>query len=163
MTTWLRFDTPEEAGRWQAVNDVVMGGMSVGRFAVEGERGVFSGTLSLERGGGFASVRRPVPTGTLAGSDGVSIRLRGDGRRYQCRVGTESLPDGASYAAGFDTIDGGWLSITLPWSDFEAVFRGRALSDASPLNPMQIERFGFLVADRQPGAFRLEIATIELI
>lgn len=161
MTTWLTFDGPEEGSRWHAVNDRVMGGVSAGRFGIEDGQGVFSGTLSLERGGGFASVRRQVTAGTLAGTDGVMIRLRGDGRRYQCRVGTEALPDGASYAAGFDTIDGRWLDITLHWSDFDAVFRGRLLPDAPPLAPVQIERVGFLIAGRQAGAFRLEIAEID--
>ena len=163
MRDWLAFDEPAEQRAWHAVNDGVMGGVSAGGLDVEGVVGVFHGTLSLEHGGGFASIRRPVPAGALSGSDGVSLRVRGDGRRYQCRVGSERLPDGASYAASFDTTAGRWLDVSLPWAAFEAVFRGRPVTDAPPLSPERIHRIGFLLADRRPGAFRLEIASIRAL
>jgi hypothetical protein len=43
---------------WQTVNDGVMGGVSVGKFQITDKKTLeFSGTLSLENNGGFASVR----------------------------------------------------------------------------------------------------------
>jgi len=163
MKDWLAFADPAEEREWHAVNDGVMGGVSAGSFSLEGDRGVFHGTLSLEHGGGFASVRRAVPEGALAGTDGVSMRLLGDGRRYQCRVGTDQLPDGASYTAGFDTVAGELLDVTLPWDEFAAIFRGRPIRDAPPLSPGRISRFGLLLADGQPGTFRLELSTVRLV
>ncbi|KTG17622.1 MULTISPECIES: CIA30 family protein [unclassified Guyparkeria] len=162
MSDWLTFRDADEASHWRAVNDGVMGGVSAGRFRCEDGRGVFSGHLSLEHGGGFASVRRVVPAGEFAGTDGVWMRVRGDGRRYQCRVGSEQLPAGASYAAHFDTTADRWQDVSLPWGDFEAVFRGRRLANAPPLSAQRIERFGFLLADRHPGVFCLEITTVGL-
>ena len=163
MGDWLSFSGPDEAAAWRAVNDGVMGGESAGGFDVEGVVGVFHGTLSLEHGGGFASVRRPLRPGALADSDGIALRVRGDGRPYQCRVGSDQLPDGASYAASFDTTAGRWLDVSLPWQAFDAVFRGRSVTDAPPLSPGRIHRIGFLLADRRPGTFRLEIASIRAL
>ncbi|MFI9652887.1 CIA30 family protein [Guyparkeria halopsychrophila] len=160
MTTPTSFLEPAASTPWYAVNDGVMGGVSAGAFHVDNGIGVFSGELSLEHGGGFASVRRALPPGALADSVGIAIRFRGDGRRYQCRVGTGETTPGISYAAGFDTIAGQWLEVSLPWAEFEAVRRGHAVPDAPRLSPDRIDRLGFLLADHRAGPFRLEIASI---
>jgi len=163
MATLLTFLDPAEAGRWRAVNDGVMGGVSAGGFRVVDESGVFAGELSLDHGGGFASVRRAIGVGSLAGTAGLWLRVRGDGRYYQCRLGSADLGEGMSYAAGFETAAGEWREIALRWSAFEAVFRGRLVPDAPPLVPGRIDRVGFLLADRRPGPFRLEIAAIRTL
>ena len=163
MKDWLVFADPVEERAWHAVNDGVMGGVSTGAFRLEGGHGVFHGKLSLAHGGGFSSVRRAVSVGALADADGVTMRLLGDGRRYQCRVGTDQLPDGASYAAGFDTVISEWLDITLYWHEFAAIFRGRPIRDAPPLSPGRISRFGLLLADGRPGGFRLELSAVRLV
>ncbi|MFN2382535.1 MAG: CIA30 family protein [Guyparkeria sp.] len=160
MQKVIEFSDRDEEHRWHDVNDGVMGGVSAGAFHVEDGIGVFGGELSLEHGGGFASVRRELPPGELVDTAGVVLRVRGDGRRYQCRVGSEEVSPGISYAAGFDTVAGQWLEVFLPWPRFEAVFRGRDVPDAPPLSPGRINRLGFLLADRQAGAFRLEITSI---
>ncbi len=47
-----------EQRRWYAVDDGVMGGVSQSGFRVDAGAGCFGGEVSLENGGGFASVRR---------------------------------------------------------------------------------------------------------
>lgn len=60
------FDSPDAAQQWQAVNDGVMGGISDGRFRITADQTMeFSGTLSLENNGGFASVRSRPAEGPL--------------------------------------------------------------------------------------------------
>ncbi|RRQ23314.1 CIA30 family protein [Guyparkeria sp. SCN-R1] len=157
MTSFL---DPAQSDHWHAVNDGVMGGVSAGAFHFDDGIGVFSGELSLEHGGGFASVRRAVSPGVLADSGGIAIRVRGDGRRYQCRVGTEETAPDISYATDFDTIDGQWLDVHMAWQEFEAVRRGHAVPNAPHLSPERINRLGFLLADRRAGPFCLEIASI---
>jgi hypothetical protein len=44
---------------WRAINDGVMGGVSLGEIVAIDNGLRFQGTLSLENNGGFASVRRP--------------------------------------------------------------------------------------------------------
>ena len=83
-------DKPKSSGRWIAVNDGVMGGVSKGgvRFADDGVL-VFSGTLSLENRGGFASIRSVQEPVDLSGNEGLAIRVCGDGRRYWLTVKTD--------------------------------------------------------------------------
>ena len=88
----LDFDTAAEAELFSPIDDAVMGGVSSSRLVVE-EPGiaVFSGNVSLENNGGFASVRSlPRDWGTAAAREFV-LRVRGDGKRYRFNVRT---PDG---------------------------------------------------------------------
>jgi len=143
---------------WQAVNDGVMGGVSVGRM-VATERGLrFEGVLSLENNGGFASVRRPVDL-DLSRVGAVWLRLRGDGRRYQLRLRLDDRWDGVAWRAEFET-NGEWQSMELPFDGFEPVFRGRRVPGAGPVVPANIRQMGFMLADRTAGAFALDIAAI---
>ncbi|MDI5920084.1 CIA30 family protein [Halomonas sp. LR5S13] len=153
----IDFQHADEAPRWRAINDDVMGGISHGSLHVEDGIGVFSGETSLENNGGFASVRREPEPFDLSDAAGVTLFVRGDGRRHQLRLYTEQLPQGAAYRAIFEPEAGEWQHVTLPWHDFEAVFRGRRLADAPRLDPAAIRQVGFLIADRRPGPFRLEV------
>tara|TARA_B110000196_G_scaffold262804_1_gene234824 strand:- start:34 stop:516 length:483 start_codon:yes stop_codon:yes gene_type:complete len=51
------FTTATNSSAWQIVNDDVMGGVSTSRFQILTNGAVFSGVVSLENNGGFASVR----------------------------------------------------------------------------------------------------------
>ncbi|XKH60693.1 CIA30 family protein [Halomonas sediminis] len=162
----IEFQDPAEATHWQAVNDDVMGGVSQSDFQVENGKGIFHGELSLENGGGFASVRRaphPPLQQALAGAVGVRLRVSGDGRTYQLRLKSHDLDDSSVYRARFTPKADAWETIDLPWQAFEAVCRGRLLSDAPTLDPARIHQLGFLIADRRAGTFRLQVACIEAL
>ncbi|MGD1900518.1 MAG: CIA30 family protein [Phormidesmis sp.] len=152
------FETPAEAERWRTVDDNVMGGISQGTFSVTpAGTGVFSGTLSLANNGGFSSVRRAAEGAELEAATAVSIRVKGDGRRYQLRLKMDPSDRAPSYRAEFETRAGEWTTVTLQLSDFEPVFRGRVLDDAPAIAPDQIAQIGFLIADKREGEFALEI------
>ncbi|MCL7942184.1 CIA30 family protein [Halomonas sp. ATCH28] len=154
----IDFQHADEAPRWRAINDEVMGGISRGGLHQEDGSGVFSGETSLENNGGFASVRREPEAMDLSDASGLVLYVRGDGRRYQLRLRNDQLPEGAAYRALFQPAAEEWQHVALPWQEFEAVFRGRRLADAPPLDPAAIQQVGFLIADRRPGPFRLEVA-----
>jgi monofunctional biosynthetic peptidoglycan transglycosylase len=44
---------------------------------------------------------------------------------------------------------------------FGPVFRGRKVEDAGELKPAEMYLLGFMLADRQPGPFALEVHSIE--
>lgn len=146
---------------WQIVNDGVMGGVSRSQMTVNAEgHGQFSGTVSLENNGGFASCRAAVEKIDISGTKGVRIRVRGDGQRYDFRVRLSGPYSRVSYRAGFTAHEGDWHMVALPWSAFQPTFRGRVLNDVPPITPDDIREVGFLIADKQAGPFQLEVDEI---
>ena len=90
------FDT-KNSGRWQIINDGVMGGLSQSRFKLDGNGyAIFSGNVSLENNGGFASVRTQIENMDLSDYDGALIRVKGDGKKYNLRFRTDENFDGPS-------------------------------------------------------------------
>ncbi|SHI20848.1 CIA30 family protein [Ferrimonas marina] len=156
----IRFNDSSEAARWLPVNDDVMGGVSQSHFEVGGNLGVFSGRVSLENNGGFASVRRA--TGLPSDTELLRIHVRGDGKSYQLRLRTHDGLDGVVYAAPFDTEIGQWQRLVFRPEDFTATFRGRAVLDAPGLFFGEVHQLGFLISEKQEGYFQLQIAEIEM-
>ena len=146
---------------WLSINDGVMGGISSGtaQIAPEGEL-IFSGRVSLERNGGFASVRTAPAALSAQGAHAVRLEIRGDGKRYKLNLRTDAAFDGVQYQAAFDTKAGEWAKLVLPIEAFVPRFRGREVPDAPALDPARIVTIGFLISDRQEGPFRLDVRSI---
>lgn len=155
------FQASNNAPAWQIVNDDVMGGVSRSQFQVGQSNAVFSGVVSLENNGGFASVRSTPLAQNLAGADAFVLRVRGDGRSYKFTVRTERSFDSAIYQASFKTKPGEWAEYSLPMEQFVPTFRGRVLAGVPPLDAAKVASVGFLIADKQAGPFRLDIAWIK--
>jgi hypothetical protein len=157
------FSDPATAGKWAAIDDRVMGGVSQSHVrAIPEGHAVFEGEVSLERNGGFASVRsHPGPLGT-AGATTCLIEARGDGKRYKLSILTDDDYDSVNYQAGFTPATEGWQTLRLPLADFRPSFRGRAVHGAPPLDAARIRQVGLLIADRQVGTFSLQVRRISL-
>ena len=153
--------TSATAAEWAVVNDGVMGGLSSSEFVDSGHGfAVFRGDLSLENNGGFASVRGIVPSGAMGQRSGLVLRVRGDGRRYQVRLRTNRQFDGVAYMAEFQTRAGAWETIEIPFSEFEATYRGMKPRGAPELVPGEIRQLGLLIGDKVEGPFRLDVEWI---
>jgi len=147
-----------DRSEWHVVNDGVMGGVSQSEIRrTDHGTGVFSGVLSLENNGGFASVRAAVGPRDLSACKGLEVRVRGDGRTYQLRLRTDDRFDGVAYRAHFETRAGEWITVRIPFGQFLPAFRGRTLVDAPPLDRSRIHQVAFMLADKKPGPFALEI------
>ena len=157
------FTSPGAAAAWQAVNDGVMGGVSDGRFRIsERETLEFYGTLSLENNGGFASVRsRPRPLGLQAG-DTLVVRVRGDGREYQVNLYASGRSRSFSYRTPMKTRAGQWVEVAIALDQFEATSFGRTLRDAGPVDPRRVTSIGFLLGEKTPGPFALEVDWVKV-
>jgi monofunctional biosynthetic peptidoglycan transglycosylase len=152
-----------DSGAWEIVNDGVMGGVSTSTMVITNGSAVFSGTVSLENNGGFASVRTRPARLDCTGCDAVILRVRGDGKRYKFTARTDRRWDSPQYQHAFETADGKWQSVRLPFQNFKASFRGRALPNEPPLDPAKLVSVGILISDKQAGPFRLEIKSIEAV
>lgn len=157
-TTRVLFDFVDvsETERWLIVNDNVMGGVSKGEASpTEDSCLLFSGSISLENNGGFASIRSQPTDFGLGDYHGIRIRVMGDGRTYQFRLRTDRNLDGVAFRQEFETIDNAWVEAELPFASFLPTFRGRILTDVEPLDPSDIRQLGFLIADKEAGPFKL--------
>jgi monofunctional biosynthetic peptidoglycan transglycosylase len=151
---------PSEPTRWLEVHDTVMGGRSHGTLRHEDGHLVFAGQLSLANRGGFASVRTLPQPFPLADHQGLTVRVRGDGRTYRLRLRDDERLDGPAWQFEFATVADEWIQVTAPFSSFVATFRGRRVAVDGPLDPGRIRQLGFMVADKQAGPFRLEIGAM---
>lgn len=59
------------ASKWRLVNNGVMGGISTSKAIIKDDKIIFSGNVSLENNGGFASLRSPVKDYDFSKSLGV--------------------------------------------------------------------------------------------
>ena len=159
----IDFRSPDEAERWEIVNDAVMGGISQSTLIITPDQpAIFEGNVSLENYGGFSSMRTYPRDYQLESYDGLIIRIKGDGKRYRLRLRTDDQFDGIAYQAIFLTKPEEWATVQLPFSDFIPVYRGRVVSDAPRLNPAHIKRLGFMIEDKQAGHFRLVIDWVKV-
>jgi len=161
MRTMHDFSPADQTVSWRTINDTVMGGVSASRFLVRDGVGTFTGDVSLENYGGFASVRSTPREYKLRGFDGIALRVRTDGKTYKFRARTSAAFDGVSYQVSFRADGDGWSTVKLPFSKFRPTWRGRVLTDRPPLDPAAIRALGFLISDKQEGSFRLDIDWIK--
>jgi len=157
----VSFVEPINAFEWIVVNDNVMGGISRSRVSINPDGYMlFNGNVSLEYGGGFASVRSSYENWEIGNFDGFVIKVWGDGKSYQfrCRMGNNF--NSVAYRHYFKTNNENWQEIRLPFSKFVPTYRGRILSDLKPLDPKEIRNLGFMISDKQSGTFNLKIAWI---
>jgi monofunctional biosynthetic peptidoglycan transglycosylase len=146
---------------WPNIDDVVMGGRSSSGMQIADGFARFAGSLSLENNGGFASVRSLPREIDLSEFDGLVLRLRGDGNRYKLRLRTTQAYDGVSFQAVVEPVADEWQEITVPFTAFEPVFRGRKVRGHPDLDTAAIKTFGLLISDRQQGRFHLDVEWIK--
>jgi len=154
------FNETTSGSSWKIVDDVVMGGRSQGSFAMSDEGyGVFSGEVSLENNGGFSSVRRRFDDVNCTTFQRFTVRVKGDGSKYQFRVKSDQS-DYHSYIYIFKTT-GEWQTVEIPFDEMYPAFRGRTLN--IPNYPGEkAGEIAFLIGNKKAQDFKLLIDYIEL-
>jgi monofunctional biosynthetic peptidoglycan transglycosylase len=156
------FEHNDQFRAWRSVDDRVMGGISASRFEPTGEgTALFTGEVSLERNGGFASVRSPAESWDLSGYDELVLRVRGDGKTYKLALKTDNNFDGILYQLPFQTRAGEWREVRIALHQLVPTYHGRYVPQAGPLEADRVSTIGFMISDKQAGPFRLEIDWIE--
>jgi NADH dehydrogenase [ubiquinone] 1 alpha subcomplex assembly factor 1 len=157
------FASDADVRRWNVVNDTVMGGVSSGELTWVDDAMVFTGELSLDNNGGFASVRSPLVDSSVAARwaerSGLVIEARGDGRSWAVEVRTGSASGGwiATVTPPVDVF----ASIEVPWRDFTPVTRfldPRPTDE--PLDPSRITLIALYLVDGIEGSFSLEVKSL---
>jgi hypothetical protein len=170
----VSFPDDSSVASWRNVDDSVMGGVSASTssWVATGDGGVmeFTGDLSTDNNGGFASTLSRVDTGLgmrAAGARALGVRAYGDGRTYllQLRAG----PSGADrwisrFTPPADDSSGTAANIELPLASFEPVNQFlRPVDPMAALDPASITQIGIYVLDGQVGSFRLVFESLSAV
>ncbi|MGD1918405.1 MAG: CIA30 family protein [Pleurocapsa sp.] len=158
---------------WGAVDDVVMGGVSQSNIRLTDNKAIFSGIVSTDNNGGFASVRTrnfDVPL-NLSDYEGIELKVTGDGKRYKFITRCEGKWDGVGYCYSFDTVYNFPTTIRIPFKDLVPVFRAKTVSEATQLDASKIysmqlmlskfEYDGKLNPKFEAGSFTLQVESIK--
>lgn len=163
----------EIVSAWGTLDDVVMGGVSQSGLSLSGQgEAVFSGVVSVENSGGFASVRTKnfEPPFNFSGWQGMRLHVKGDGQRYKFILRNSDGWDSPAYIYGFDTQPEDWLFVDVPFEEMVPTFRAKSMPDAPAFDPAQVHSFQLMLSkfeyDRalnpqfEPGPFSLRIRSI---
>lgn len=159
----LDFTDASQLDGWLTVNDPVMGGRSTSQITYE-DGLVFSGTISLENKGGFASIRSPEDPDIgrrAAGARSIRVNAVGDGKTYVLKVGVAG--ERWSHIQRFTTEDAVQRIYELPIQDFQTVdMRLNPAPDApQTLEPASINQVAIFILDQQQGPFELTVRAID--
>ncbi len=153
---------------WQALHDQVMGGRSQGTAQPHDAGGeepahvLFSGQISRDNGGGFASFRLRLPQAAQMGTAQTAwLRLRGDGGPFKLCLHRQSDWDGVQWQADFQAPDT-WTTLALPLAMFEPRRRGRPMSERPLAGSDSLLQIGLMTVRPEPGPFWLAVARIGL-
>jgi NADH dehydrogenase [ubiquinone] 1 alpha subcomplex assembly factor 1 len=154
------FNPNSDISSWRVVDDVVMGGMSQGRFKLnENGNGFYFGEVSLENNGGFSSLRYQFKEKNITGYSKIILKIKGDGKDYQFRLKDE-VNNFYSYISSFST-NKDWQLIEINLAEMYPGFRGRKL-EMSKFSSSVIEEIAFLIGNKRNESFQLEIDVIYL-
>lgn len=153
-------DKPHNLASWRITGDNVMGGVSNGKVQVTTNEVVFYGNVSIENNGGFTSVFKKIPPlpNTVKS---VTLRIMGDGNRYQLRFRSQIRGYMISYMIELDTIADIVQIHQFDLADFKASFRGRIIGSAPTLVAEKISHAGILIASKKSKSFILSIFSME--
>ncbi len=137
---------------WTYVSDQVMGGVSEGEARIDRVDGEpvlhLAGEVSTANRGGFIQARVTLDTPPPATSDGVALRVRGNGEGYFVHLRTSGtvLP-WQYYQAAFQTTSE-WAEVRIPFASFKA--SGNLLRGA--IRPESIRSLGIVAYGRDHSA-----------
>lgn len=156
----FHFTDPSHFTKWLINNDTVMGGISQSKVEINQQVLLFTGSVSLENNGGFASIESNYKHPIIDQSE-LSLTVKGDGKTYQIRLKSPNLSYGEAYVANFTTRPNTLTQHTFIPADFTVNFRGRKVANAPALDFNDIDRIGFLVAQKQQGPFLIELHSMQ--
>lgn len=161
--TFADFGDHKIRSQWGVTNDDVMGGVSTSNISVSKENVlIFSGEVSLENNGGFASLRSPIDDFDLSAYKRFLLKVKGDGKTYNLSFRQTKYFTGFNYTHKFQTEKNIWQIVELPFTEFKLKYYGREVSNFEPPDKSNIKQISILISDKQQGPFKLEIEWIGL-
>jgi len=147
---------------WRIVNDGVMVGLSSSKAIIKDDKIIFSGNVSLENNGGFASLRSPVRDYNFEKFSGLEIKIKGDGKRYSISMKETTYFNGYFYTTFFETKNDEWITLKISFNQFKLYYFGQETKSNKKLPLNNIKEISLSIGDKQEGNFITEIDYIKL-
>jgi NADH dehydrogenase [ubiquinone] 1 alpha subcomplex assembly factor 1 len=153
------FGENKDFGRWSIINDGVMGGLSQSKAILNRDAVLFSGNVSLKNNGGFVSLRSALGNYDLSEYTYCEIRFKSDtDRKFELLIEKETPFYLPKFRAKFSSKNQDWEILTIPLKDLGVSRMGNTLQQGiDPKVLKDIQRIGFILADKQEGSFQLWI------
>jgi len=90
------------------------------------------------------------------------VRVKGDGRDYVLNLYTKSRRMAFSYRAPLPTTKDEWTEFKVPLEDFIPTAFGRRVQGMGPVEPSQINGLGFMLSDKKPGKFQMQVEWVKV-
>ena len=160
----LEFDFgKDKSGKdWMIINDGVMGGLSVSTAVLENNKIVFSGNISLENNGGFASLRSPFGVYDISNFKSVKIRYKSYGRTFSLMLEKSRYFYLPFFRHDFKSESDDWKEEEIKLSKFKEYRLSQWTGNYTNAQGLSdIFRIGIILFDKKEGPFRLEIDYIK--
>jgi NADH dehydrogenase [ubiquinone] 1 alpha subcomplex assembly factor 1 len=162
-STIADFTEQKVRAQWGVTNDDVMGGVSTSKISAgEDDALIFSGKVSLENNGGFASLQSPADDYNFSAYQGFLLKVKSDGKIYSLSFRQTKYFTGYNYTQKFQTEKDYWQIFKLPFKDFNLKYYGKEVSNFEPPDISNIKQISILISDKQQGPFKIEIEWIGL-
>ena len=137
--------------KWHRLDDGVMGGRSETTLQTDTTSLHFQGTINTN-GGGFTSIRAPLPLQLSDNMTALRIRFRGDGKTYKVLLSDGNGLRSPSWQIDLPTHKESNVvqEVELPLHQFQPSFGPRKVSDSDlnkyKLIPSEMKELGFMLS-----------------
>ena len=162
----LRFDFGNEKGNvktWFTITDNVMGGVSTSKLAQKESSILFSGNISFDNNGGFASFRSGFGKYDLSDYNAVRIKFKSENQKFALTLDNSRNWWEPNYKYEFQSEQSSdWKTVNFNLSDFHEEIIGRKSGNKINKGILKnICQIGIITNDKKEGPFTLEIDYIE--
>lgn len=159
--TAIDFGIDKSGSQWRIVNDGVMGGRSTSSAVLTDETLYFTGNVSLENNGGFASIRSPYEAYDLSQYTEIVIKHRGTSRKFALSFDADRRWYAPNYKMEFYPSKD-WQETVYKISDLKESRIGEYTGRKIPSEKRsEIIQMGIILYDKQAGPFELEVDYIQ--
>ncbi|WP_430412197.1 CIA30 family protein [Kordia sp.] len=152
------FGENKDGGRWEIINDGVMGGLSKGKAFMLDDCVSFNGTVSLRNNGGFSSYKSPFYEMDLSSYTKIIVKYRSKDYTMAMTLEMDKRWFLPYYKRNLPATDWKWVKAEILFSEFVKYSVGRKKSGTPTKKELEkILRLGFVTNEKKAGDFKIEI------
>ncbi len=160
----IDFGDSKDGDSWRIVNDGVMGGLSQSNAILTDNSVKFSGKVSLENNGGFASIRTLIPEQSLASCKTVTIRYKSNSltRTFGLSLKNSQRYYIPYYKHIFSPKTKDWQELKVNLTDFKHYKISQVIGHSMPSKALDdVYNIAIIISDKISGPFDIEIDYIK--